>query len=159
MDSADYFQGVVKVLEERLGPIGRRMGTLSAIMQWIVITIFVPLAGLAGIAFIIAQTINQFIGPIETGTALMFVFWAGYVTIAVGGACFLWMFGKYIRNRLRREIETQWEDFQEHLKKHRFDTGFHIVVTGEDADKQWPEIKRRLEEYRPEWDTYPDDNT
>ena len=140
MDSADLLPGLVKLMEDRLGRAGRP-----------VTTAFILLVVLGVSALMIDLIYTKVAKPVVS------VFYVESVSVnlveilmAYGIGAFMWIVVVLTVNRLvlvraKRIIEEGWLELRKHQTEHLGDNRLHILLTGEDADKQWPEVKRRLD--------------
>ncbi len=125
------------MLEQRLGRPGYHLGTgivLAAAMS-IILTPFGMLAGmLVGIVIFLDLSVPKAAGDIGFAVAL---------SICAGAVMYL--MSRLVTRRERRLLKEQGEEIQWDMDFHATH-GDHLVViiSGEDAKKQWPEIESRI---------------
>lgn len=135
----DLVPGIAKVLEERLGKPGYYMGTVAVLMVAIAMMLspFVALGLIVGSVSLVVDDFSvgfgdagDYIFPLAFATGLAIMFYIGTRIIAM---------------RMWRRLRKEEAAILEHLALHE-DVGDHvvIVVSGEEAQKQWPAIRRRL---------------
>ena len=133
------------MLEQRLGRFGYHLGTLLALL--VVAVVLLTVVSMAGGIFIGMTLVFDLSAPKA----------AGDIGFAVGLAVLAGVGTYYgtdlVQMRKRRRLNEKAKEIEEHMDFHATH-GDHMIVTvsSEDAQKQWPEIERRLNAWEREQD-------
>lgn len=141
--------GTAKLLEERLGRPGYHMGTGIALA--VGCGLFLAPFGVLAVIFAGVSVAFEHRIPAATLEHTGFLLAIGCVLAIVNYGVF-----RYMAYRAMRKVEerTAWlndraTEIESHMDFHATH-GDHLIIaiSGEDAEKQWPEIERRLWEWK-----------
>ena len=128
------------MLGAHFGQAGYRFGGIVALAAGVLI-ILSPIALIAAIAYGGIQVTS---GSVSSDAALQYAYYA------VGAILVLpvsWLVTRPIVWWDRRNLNRQRDKIRECLDEHVLKGSYlALVISGEEAAKQWPEIKRRIEE-------------
>ena len=149
MDVDALLPGTAKMLAERLGRPGYHLGTVAVVAAAGAICLS-PVVMLALILGGVSVAFDRRI-PTAALEHTGFLLALGCVLSIVSYGVF-----RYMARRAMRKVEQRAAWLRERAAEIESHMDFHathgdhliITITGEDAEKQWPELKRRLWEWK-----------
>ncbi len=148
MDPSSLVLGLVRAMEERFGWLGRPMTTTMLLLLFLGIALW-------ALSMVRQELIEPIMGAVEKGygpeIASSVVAWTiGLILLIPTFFIVRWVASRFLFAKLDQRMREEKAEFDAWVQSHHEDSNLHFVVTGEDAEKQWPELERRVQaEFQP----------